>query len=74
VTAVEQPKTLPASARILLADNGSEVALRDLRERVELPPVYSMDERLRLVARRLTDARHVGQTEVFLIRLASGGD
>jgi replicative DNA helicase len=51
VTAVDPLKILLGGARILKADNGSEVALRNLQDRAELPMVWSLDERLRLVAR-----------------------
>ncbi|AEV72381.1 intein/homing endonuclease [Mycolicibacterium rhodesiae NBB3] len=72
VAAVGPTKTLPGSARVLLADNGSEVALCDLQESTEQPLVYSMDERLRLVVGRLAAINYVSQAQVSCIRLASG--
>jgi hypothetical protein len=42
---------LTAGARILRADNGSEVAVSDLAGTTERPLVWSLDEPMRLVAR-----------------------
>lgn len=72
MAAVDPLKTLPAGALILRADNGSEVVLRDLEECAELPTVWALDKRMRLVARPLTAIHRVGQAEVFNLRLASG--
>ncbi len=43
---------LVASARILRADNGAEVACDELHRTGERPLVWSLDERKRLVARQ----------------------
>src|SRR5690348_9704726 len=59
--------------RILRADTGSEVTLGDLLASGEKNvPVWSMDERLRLVPRIMTHAFPSGVKEVFRVRLASG--
>src|SRR5690349_22362599 len=64
---------LTADTRILRADNGSEVTLGDLLTSGEKNvPVWSMDERLRLVPRIMTHAFPSGVKEVFRVRLASG--
>src|SRR5690348_6694962 len=64
---------LTADTRILRADTGSEVTLGDLLASGEKNvPVWSMDERLRLVPRIMTHAFPSGVKEVFRVRLASG--
>ncbi len=64
---------LTAGARILRADTGSEVTLGDLLASGERDvPVWSLDERLRLVPRTMTHAFPSGTKEVFRVRLRSG--
>ena len=62
---------LTASTRILRADNGAEVTLGELLASGERP-VWSLDERMRMVARPMTDVFPSGRKEVFRVRLASG--
>jgi replicative DNA helicase len=62
-----------ADTRILRADTGTEVTLGELLESGERDvPVWSLDERLRLVARPMTHAFPSGVKEVFKVRLTSG--
>jgi replicative DNA helicase len=64
---------LTAETRILRADNGTEVTLAELLESGERDvPVWSLDERMRLVARPMTHAFPSGVKEVFRVRLTSG--
>jgi replicative DNA helicase len=64
---------LTAETRILRADTGTEVALGDLLTSGERDiPVWSLDERLRLVPRTMTHAFPSGVKEVFRVRLRSG--
>ena len=64
---------LTAETRILRADNGQEVSLGELLASGERDiPVWSLDERLRLVPRTLTHAFPSGTREVFRVRLTSG--
>jgi replicative DNA helicase len=64
---------LTAGTRILRADTGSEVTLGDLMASgVRNLPVWSLDERMRLVPRTMTHAFPSGIKEVFRVRLASG--
>jgi replicative DNA helicase len=64
---------LTAGTRILRADTGAEVSLGDLLASDERNiPVWSLDERLRLVPRTLTHAFPSGTKEVFRVRLRSG--
>jgi replicative DNA helicase len=64
---------LTAETRILRADTGAEVALGDLLTSGERDvPVWSLDERLRLVPRTLSHAFPSGVKEVFRVRLRSG--
>ena len=64
---------LTAETRILRADTGIEVSLGDLLASGEHDiPVWSLDERLRLVPRTLTHSFPSGIKEVFRVRLASG--
>jgi replicative DNA helicase len=63
---------LTASTRILRADNGAEVTFGELMQTGERPLVWSLDERLRMVARPMTNAFPSGHKEVFRLRLASG--
>ncbi|MGQ0776236.1 MAG: replicative DNA helicase [Pseudonocardiales bacterium] len=64
---------LTAGTRILRADTGAEVTLGELLERGEWNvPVWSLDERLRLVPRLLTHAFPSGTKETFRVTLRSG--
>ena len=64
---------LTAETRILRADTGAEIALGDLLASGERDvPVWSLDERLRLVPRTLSHAFPSGVKEVFRVRLRSG--
>lgn len=63
---------LPADARILRADNGSEIAVGKLFQTGERPLVWSLDQRNRLTAGPMTSVEHRGRAEVFTLRLASG--
>ena len=63
---------MPATTRILRADNGEEITLGDLVLTQEQPLVWSLDDRWRLVPRRLVKAFSSGIKPVFRLRLASG--
>ena len=64
---------LTAGTRILRADTGSEITLGDLlTSGARNIPVWSLDERLRLVPRTMTHAFPSGVKEVFRVRLTSG--
>jgi replicative DNA helicase len=64
---------LTAGTRILRADTGAEVTLGELlASGTRNVPVWSLDERLRLVARPLTHAFPSGTKEVFRVTLRSG--
>ncbi len=63
---------LTADTRLLRADTGEEVLLGELVLSQEQPLVWSVDDRHRLVARRLTRAFPSGIKPVFRLRLASG--
>jgi len=64
---------LTAGTRILRADTGSEVTLGDLLTSGEQNvPVWSLDERMRLVPKTMTHAFPSGTKEVFRVRLTSG--
>lgn len=63
---------LTASTRILRADTGAEVAFGELMRSGERPMVWSLDERLRMVARPMINVFPSGRKEVFRLRLASG--
>jgi replicative DNA helicase len=64
---------LTGDTRILRADTGAEVTLDELMASGERDiPVWSLDERMRLVPRTLTHAFSSGIKEVFRVRLASG--
>ena len=64
---------LTAETRILRADTGAEVTLGGLLASGERDvPVWSLDERLRLVPRTLSHAFPSGVKEVFRVRLRSG--
>jgi replicative DNA helicase len=64
---------LTAGTRILRADTGSEITLGDLMASSARDiPVWSLDERLRMVPQTMTHAFSSGIREVFRVRLASG--
>ena len=64
---------LTAETRILRADTGAEVTLGELlASGARDVPVWSLDERLRLVPRTLSHAFPSGVKEVFRVRLRSG--
>ena len=64
---------MTAGTRILRADTGSEITLGDLLASGEQNvPVWSLDDRLRLVPRTMTHAFPSGIKEVFRVRLTSG--
>ena len=64
---------LTAGTRILRADTGAEISLGDMLAFGERDiPVWSLDERLRLVPRTMTHAFPSGVREVFRVRLRSG--
>ncbi len=64
---------LTADARLLRADNGAEISLGDLlADDVRAVPVWTLDDRLKLVPRTLTHAFPSGVRPVFRLRLASG--
>jgi replicative DNA helicase len=63
---------LTANTRILRADTGAEVTFGELMRTGERPLVWSLDERMRMVARPMTNVFPSGRKEVFELRLASG--
>ena len=64
---------LTGDTRILRADTGAEVTLSELMASGERNvPVWSLDERLRLIPRTMTHAFPSGIREVFRVRLTSG--
>lgn len=63
---------LTAATRILRADTGAEVTFGELMRTGERPLVWSLDDRLRMVARPMTNVFPSGRKEVFRLRLASG--
>ncbi|MGN5237524.1 replicative DNA helicase [Rhodococcus sp. SJ-3] len=72
VSDLRESGCLPASTRILRADTGAEVTLGELLATGEQPLVWSLDERMRMVARPMTKVFPSGRKEVFRLRLASG--
>lgn len=63
---------LTLGTRVLRADTGTESTLGDLLNSDELPVVWSLDERLRMVPRPITRVFSSGVKEVFRLRLTSG--
>jgi replicative DNA helicase len=63
---------MPASTRLLRADNGEEVTLGELVLSQEQPLVLSLDTNFRLVPARLVRTFPSGIKPVFRMRLASG--
>ncbi|WP_406234655.1 replicative DNA helicase [Nocardia sp. NBC_01009] len=72
VSDLRESGCLPASTRILRADTGGETTLGELLASGEQPLVWSLDERMRMVARPMVKVFPSGRKEVFRLRLASG--
>jgi replicative DNA helicase len=73
VSDLRESGCLTAETRILRADTGAEVALGDLLAAGERDvPVWSLDEKLRLIPRTMTHVFSSGSKEVFRVRLGSG--
>ena len=73
VSDLRESGCLTAETRILRADTGAEVALGELLAAGERDvPVWSLDEKLRLIPRTLTHVFSSGVKEVFRVRLRSG--
>ncbi|MCP2295019.1 replicative DNA helicase [Nocardia amikacinitolerans] len=72
VSDLRESGCMPASTRILRADNGGETTLGELLASGEQPLVWSLDERMRMVARPMVKVFPSGRKEVFKLRLASG--
>ncbi len=62
---------MPASTRLLRADNGEDISLGELVLSQERPLVWSVDQDQRLVPAQLTNAFFSGIKPVFRLRLAS---
>ena len=64
---------LTADTRLMRADTGAEITLGELMSSgAQDIPVWSLDDRLKLVPRTLTHAFPTGVKEVFQLTLASG--
>ncbi len=63
---------LTAGTRLLRADTGAEVTFGELMATGERPLVWSLDERMRVVPRPISNVFSSGIKEVFKVRLASG--
>jgi replicative DNA helicase len=64
---------LTAGTRLLRADTGAEITLGELlADNTHDVPVWSLDDRLKLVPRTLTHAFPSGVKETFRVRLSSG--
>ncbi|WP_297699957.1 replicative DNA helicase, partial [Mycobacterium sp.] len=63
---------LTAATRVLRADTGVEVTFGELMRTGERPLVWSLDGRLRMVARPMINVFPSGRKEVFRLRLSSG--
>ncbi|MET0703760.1 MAG: replicative DNA helicase [Mycobacterium sp.] len=72
VSDLRESGCMTAATRILRADTGAEVTFGELMETGERPLVWSLDERMRMVARPMTNVFPSGHKEVFKLRLASG--
>ncbi|MEU8277605.1 replicative DNA helicase [Microbispora bryophytorum] len=73
VSDLRESGCLTASTRILRADTGSEVSLGELLETGARDiPVWSLDDRLKLVPRTMTHVFPSGIREVFRVVLKSG--
>ncbi|MES0832232.1 replicative DNA helicase [Nocardiopsis tropica] len=73
VSDLRESGCLVAETRVLRADTGAEVTLGELYRSGERDiPVWSLDERLRMVPRTMTHVFSSGVKDVFRLRLASG--
>ncbi|MER7013094.1 replicative DNA helicase [Saccharopolyspora sp. NPDC000359] len=63
---------LTVDTRLLRADTGAEVTFGELMRTGERPIVWSLDDRMRLVPRPITNVFSSGTKEAFRVRLASG--
>ncbi|WP_433023491.1 replicative DNA helicase [Kribbella sp. CA-294648] len=64
---------LTADTRLMRADNGAEISLGELlADDARDIPVWSLDDRLKLVPRTMTHVFPSGVKEVFRLKLASG--
>jgi replicative DNA helicase len=73
VSDLRESGCLSAETRLLRADTGGEISLGDLmRSGTRDIPVWSLDDRLKLVPRTLTHAFASGIKEIFRVRLSSG--
>ncbi|SEU33716.1 replicative DNA helicase [Nonomuraea wenchangensis] len=73
VSDLRESGCLTAGTRVLRADTGAETSLGELLESGARDiPVWSLDEKLRLVPRTMTHVFPSGTKEVFLLRLSSG--
>ncbi|GAA3669745.1 hypothetical protein GCM10022224_037400 [Nonomuraea antimicrobica] len=73
VSDLRESGCLTADTRVLRADTGAEVSLGELLESgARDVPVWSLDERLRLVPQTMTHVFSSGVKEVFRLRLKSG--
>ncbi|MFC9662782.1 replicative DNA helicase [Nocardia sp. NPDC127606] len=72
VSDLRESGCMPASTRILRADTGAEVTLGELMSSGDQPLVWSLDERMRMVARPMVKVFPSGHKEVFKLKLASG--
>ncbi|MBB6174465.1 replicative DNA helicase [Nocardiopsis mwathae] len=73
VSDLRESGCLTADTRVLRADTGAEVTMGELYRSGERDiPVWSLDERLRLVPRTMTHVFSSGVKETFRLRLTSG--
>ncbi|MEV5560454.1 replicative DNA helicase [Nonomuraea wenchangensis] len=73
VSDLRESGCLTAGTRVLRADTGAETSLGELLESGARDiPVWSLDEKLRLVPRTMTHVFPSGTKEVFRLRLGSG--
>ncbi|GAA3250972.1 replicative DNA helicase [Nonomuraea helvata] len=73
VSDLRESGCLTAGTRVLRADTGAEVSLGELlNSGARDIPVWSLDEKLRLVQRTMTHVFPSGTKEVFRLRLTSG--
>ncbi|MGW3347813.1 replicative DNA helicase [Nonomuraea rubra] len=73
VSDLRESGCLTASTRIMRADTGAEVSLGELLESGARDiPVWSLDDRLKLVPRTMTHVFSSGVKQVYRVRLRSG--
>ncbi|MEU6716936.1 replicative DNA helicase [Nonomuraea sp. NPDC046802] len=73
VSDLRESGCLTAATRVMRADTGAEVSLGELLESGARDiPVWSLDERLRLVPRTMTHVFPSGVKQVYRVRLRSG--